>query len=165
MQAQSTSESETVAPRVDPRTIDIAGIMDRLPHRFPFLLVDRVLDYVPGEWIETAKAVTRNEPFFEGHFPEEPLFPGVLQIEVAAQSSGLLVMLTEPDKQDLLVLGQVKRFTYISPVRPGDLLITRVESKTNRGGQGLATAELRVGDRRIAKGSLAYGVLPRPRGA
>lgn len=142
--------------------IDIPGILEILPHRFPFVLVDRVLAYEPTRWIECVKQITGNEPFFLGHFPDEPLFPGVLQIEAAAQASALLVHLSEPEEGDLLVFGQVKRFTFVQPVRPGDQLDIRVESKVKQATQGLAEAQLSVRGELVAKGTLAYGKMPRP---
>jgi 3-hydroxyacyl-[acyl-carrier-protein] dehydratase len=76
------------------KTLDINSVMLRLPHRYPFLLVDRVLDYVPGETIRALKNVTYNEPYFTGHFPNRPLMPGVMIIEAMAQVAGMLAFLT-----------------------------------------------------------------------
>lgn len=76
------------------QTIDIRGVLERLPHRYPFLLVDRVLDCEPGRSIKTLKNVTINEPFFQGHFPNYPVMPGVLIIEALAQTAALLAALT-----------------------------------------------------------------------
>lgn len=144
--------------------VDINGILARLPHRFPFVMIDRVVGYEPREWIECVKGVTIGEPYFKGHFPEEPLMPGVLQIEAAAQASAMLVMLSDPDEHSLLVFGQVKRFTFIGPVRPGDILHIRVEGKAMQPTQGLAEVLLSVGGEPVAKGTLAYGKMPRPKG-
>jgi len=144
--------------------VDIPGILATIPHRFPFLMVDRVLAIEPKQWIECIKQVTGNEPFFAGHFPEEPLMPGVLQIEAAAQASALLVKLSEPEDENLLVFGQVKRFTFIQPVRPGDRLDIRVDSRLKQEDSGLAEAQLTVRGELVAKGTLAYGAMPRPRG-
>ena len=152
------------APDSPHTPVDINGILARIPHRFPFVMVDRVLAYEPKQWLEAVKGVTIGEPYFKGHFPEEPLMPGVLQIESAAQASALLVMLSEPDEESLLVFGQVKRFTFIGPVRPGDTLKIRVESRSMQGAQGLAAVELSVDGELVAKGSLAYGKVPRPKG-
>src|ERR1700722_19193978 len=78
----------------DATTLDINSVMRRLPHRYPFLLVDRVLEYVSGESITALKNVTYNEPFFTGHFPTRPLMPGVIIIEALAQTAGLLAFLS-----------------------------------------------------------------------
>ncbi len=144
--------------------LGIPDILSRVPHRFPFVLIDRVVGFEFDEWVECIKQVTINEPFFPGHFPEEPLFPGVLQIEAAAQASAMLVYLTRPDEDGLLVFGQVKRFTFIQPVRPGDCLKIRVSFKSRLDTQGLAEVALSVDGEPVAKGVLAYGKVPRPRG-
>jgi 3-hydroxyacyl-[acyl-carrier-protein] dehydratase len=149
------------APKVP---VDILGILSRIPHRFPFVMVDRIVGYEPKQWIECEKGVTIGEPYFKGHFPDEPLMPGVLQIEAAAQASALLVMLSEPDEDSLLVFGQVKRFTFIGPVRPGATLRIRAESRSMQGAQGLAEVQLSVDGEPVAKGTLAYGKMPRPKG-
>ena len=79
-----------------PITLDIEAIMQQLPHRYPFLLVDRVLECIPGESITALKNVTFNEPFFQGHFPHRPVMPGVIVIEALAQAAGILVFRTHP---------------------------------------------------------------------
>ena len=88
----------------DWRTMDIGRIMDLLPHRFPFLLVDRVIDCTPGESLVAIKNVTINEPFFPGHFPHRPVMPGVMILEALAQACGLLAFATvdrEPDDSQM----------------------------------------------------------------
>ena len=87
----------------DPTTLDINGVMKYLPHRYPFLLVDRVLEFVCGKSIRALKNVTYNEPYFTGHFPHRPLMPGVIILEALAQAAGLLAFLTAnviPDEKD-----------------------------------------------------------------
>ena len=148
------------SPATPDRTLDIRGILEKLPHRFPAVMVDRVLDYEPKKWLECIKGVTIDEPFFRGHFPDIPVFPGVLQIEAAAQASALLVLLSEP-MDSILVFGQVKRFTFLKPVVPGDLLKIRVDSLSFQGEQGLAEATLSVKDEVVARGTLAYGSMPK----
>jgi len=76
------------------RSLDIHGILDQLPHRYPFLLIDRVTSVIPGESVTAIKNVTINEPFFTGHFPQRPVMPGVLIIEALAQATGILAFLT-----------------------------------------------------------------------
>jgi len=105
------------------RTINIKEIMTRIPHRYPFLLVDRVLDYEPGKWIKALKNVTINEPFFQGHFPGEPIMPGVLQIEALAQAGGILALLDEKVKDMLAYFMTVNNAKFRKPVVPGDQLI------------------------------------------
>lgn len=80
-------------------TMDITEILKYLPHRYPFLLIDRVLDYTPGESLHAIKNVTINEPFFQGHFPVQPVMPGVLILEAMAQATGLLAFKTMSDDE------------------------------------------------------------------
>lgn len=104
-------------------TLDIRAIMNSIPHRYPFLLVDRVLEIEPGKRIVALKNVTMNEPFFQGHFPEIPVFPGVLVIEALAQAGAVLLLHDMPDRDSKLVYFtgiDAARFRRI--VRPGDQL-------------------------------------------
>ncbi|MEJ2159350.1 MAG: 3-hydroxyacyl-ACP dehydratase FabZ [Chromatiales bacterium] len=109
--------------------LDIDQIRAMLPHRYPFLLVDRVTECVPGEHLTAIKNVTINEPFFQGHFPEKPVMPGVLIIEALAQASGILAFITEGDQRDenvLFFFVGIDGARFKRPVLPGD----RVELKT-----------------------------------
>jgi len=118
----------------DKKTIDIGGILERLPHRFPFLMVDRVLDVVPGKSIVAIKNVSINEAHFQGHFPEHPVMPGVLILEALAQAGGLLAYETAAAEERISILYLVgieeSRFKQI--VRPGDQLTLRVELDKHR---------------------------------
>jgi beta-hydroxyacyl-ACP dehydratase FabZ len=104
---------------------DIQKIMEFLPHRYPFLLVDRVIELVPGDKIIALKNVTINEPFFQGHFPGQPVMPGVLIIEAMAQAGGLLAYESSPDdKHGLLIYFMgMDKVRFRKPVVPGDQLI------------------------------------------
>jgi len=112
------------------QSIDIDGIKRRLPHRYPFLLVDRVVDYTPGESLTAVKNVTANEPWVTGHFPEKAIMPGVLLVEAMAQSCGLLAFVTreaEPDAEmppeaPLFYLVGVDEARFKRPVEPGDIV-------------------------------------------
>jgi 3-hydroxyacyl-[acyl-carrier-protein] dehydratase len=113
----------------DSKTLDIDGIMERLPHRFPFLLVDRVLDVVAGKSIVALKNVTANEAYFQGHFPNHAVMPGVLIIEALAQAGGILAYETATAEERLwiLYLVGIEETRFRDTVRPGDQLTLRVE--------------------------------------
>lgn len=122
---------------IDPSRIDIRGIMDLLPHRYPLLLVDRVLAFEPKASIRAIKNVTFNEPFFQGHFPGYPLMPGVLIIEALAQTAGLLLMLSKPREElanKLFLFTGLERVKFRRQVVPGDQLeldMHHVKNKLN----------------------------------
>lgn len=134
------------------RTIALEGIQRRLPHRYPFLLVDRVLDYAPGEWLLALKNVTANEPYFTGHFPQQAIMPGVLLIEAMAQSCGLLAFVTRehepdaelPDGAPLFYLVGVDGAKFKRPVVPGDAVQFRASLQRVVRGIWLFQAEARV---------------------
>jgi 3-hydroxyacyl-[acyl-carrier-protein] dehydratase len=117
--------------------MDICEIMRHLPHRYPFLLVDRVLECIPGERIKAIKNVTANEPFFEGHFPGYPVMPGVLIIEALAQVSVILVYKTlnrMPDGKSHIFFAGIDDARFRRQVLPGDkLLLESTEKRLVRG--------------------------------
>ncbi len=121
----------------DPSRIDIREIMDLLPHRYPLLLVDRVLEYDPKTSIRAIKNVTFNEPFFQGHFPGYPLMPGVLIIEALAQTAGLLLMVSKSKEElhnKLFLFTGLERVKFRRQVVPGDQLelnMNHVRNKMN----------------------------------
>jgi len=107
---------------------DIQRIMDYLPHRYPFLLVDRVLEIVPGEKIVALKNVTMNEPFFQGHFPGVPIMPGVLIVEAMAQAGGALFSSQLEEKHNnLFYFMGMDKVKFRKPVVPGDQIILEVK--------------------------------------
>jgi 3-hydroxyacyl-[acyl-carrier-protein] dehydratase len=116
----------------EPEKLDIEAIMRQLPHRYPFLLVDRVLACVAGEYIHALKNVTFNEPFFTGHFPHRPVMPGVMIIEALAQASGILAFKTVkvvPDSDTRFYFVAIDNARFRKPVEPGDQLILKVTLK------------------------------------
>jgi 3-hydroxyacyl-[acyl-carrier-protein] dehydratase len=118
-----------------PRTMDVEEIKRILPHRYPFLLVDRILSLEIGARIVGLKNVTANEPFFAGHFPQNPIMPGVLIIEALAQVGGILALLSTPEhlgNPDIFLMG-LDKVRFRKPVVPGDQLIMELE--TIRGGK------------------------------
>lgn len=124
-----TTETQTC------KTIESKEIMTLLPHRYPFLLVDRVVDFQEGEWLKAIKNVSVNEPCFTGHFPNEPIFPGVLILEALAQSMGLLAFKThELQGGELFYFAGVDEARFKRPVLPGDQLELYVEVIKERRG-------------------------------
>ncbi|MCX6578527.1 MAG: 3-hydroxyacyl-ACP dehydratase FabZ [Candidatus Aminicenantes bacterium] len=108
--------------------INIEGILQVLPHRYPFLLVDRVLSMEPGKSIAALKNVTYNEPFFQGHFPEMRIMPGVLIVEAIAQAGGILIYHTVPNPETKFVLlAKIENVRFRKPVIPGDQLRLEAE--------------------------------------
>ena len=109
--------------------LDIEAIMRQLPHRYPFLLVDRVMECEPGKHVLALKNVTFNEPFFQGHFPHRPVMPGVLIIEALAQAAGVLAFKTVgvvPDDDTRFYFVAIDNARFRKPVEPGDQLILKV---------------------------------------
>jgi 3-hydroxyacyl-[acyl-carrier-protein] dehydratase len=110
--------------------IDIHRIREILPHRYPFLLIDRVIEYKLGATLSAIKNVTVNEPFFQGHFPDRPVFPGVMILEALAQASAILTSLgnqTEHDENIIFLFAGVDKARFKRPVEPGDQLLIEVE--------------------------------------
>ena len=119
------------------RTLNITEIKEYLPHRYPLLLVDRVLDVEVGKRITAIKNVTVNEEFFNGHFPHKPVMPGVLMIEALAQTAAILSFMTmnvKPDENSVVYFVGIDNARFKRPVEPGDQLVMTVEIvRTSRG--------------------------------
>ena len=107
--------------------LDILELQKLLPHRYPFMLVDRVTEYEPGVGAKGYKNVSVNEPFFQGHFPENPIMPGVLQIEALAQTSAPILMTMDEYKGKLTLFAGVEKAKFKNIVRPGDRLDMETE--------------------------------------
>ena len=142
--------------------MDIQKIMKLLPHRFPFLLVDKVTEVKPGEELTAIKNITINEPFFQGHFPIKPIFPGVLIIEALAQATGLLAFATEninsDDGSSLFYLVGIDNARFKTPVGPGDQLILHVKFVKSMRGVWKFTAEAKVEGAIVASADLMCAV-------
>ena len=144
-------------------TIDIREILDMLPHRYPMLLVDRVLECEPGKRVRAIKNVTINEPFFNGHFPGLPIMPGVLVVEALAQAAAILAFRTAEKKSDgksIYYLVGIDGARFKRPVVPGDQLVLEVTA--DRIGRDLMkfSAEARVGDATAAEATLLCTLRP-----
>lgn len=127
--------------------MDIQKVMSVLPHRYPFLLIDRVLAFEPDDRLLAIKNVTINEQFFNGHFPVRPVMPGVLIIEAMAQATGLLAMESHPEnvtENTLYLFVGIDKARFKRPVEPGDQLHIEVVQKKIRRGIGLFSCEARV---------------------
>lgn len=143
----------------------IMEVLRYLPHRYPFLLIDRVLTVEPGHSLTGLKSVSFNEPFFQGHFPQRPIMPGVLILEALAQATGILAFKTNeeiPDHQAMYYLVGIDKARFKRPVEPGDQLILRVslQRRLHRGvgkfvgeatvdGKVVASAELMCAKRDV----------------
>jgi 3-hydroxyacyl-[acyl-carrier-protein] dehydratase len=143
-------------------TFDIQAILGFLPHRYPFLLIDRIVEFEPTKRLVAIKNVTINEPFFQGHFPDYPIMPGVLVVEAMAQAGGVIMTHELADRaQKLVVFTGIERAKFRRPVVPGDQLRIEVEvlSFRTRAGriQGRATVEGKL----ACEATLTCQVVPR----
>jgi len=135
--------------------LDIHKILESLPHRYPFLLVDRIVE-VDGKNITGLKNVTFNEPFFQGHFPSEPVMPGVLILEAMGQVAAMMIVL-EPELRDMITyLTGVDKAKFRRPVRPGDQLVTKAELVKLRGRVGKVHAVSTVEGELVAEADYSF---------
>jgi 3-hydroxyacyl-[acyl-carrier-protein] dehydratase len=148
----NTAQSKGIAAE-----IDIQRILQMIPHRYPFLLIDRVVDVVLGERAVGIKCVSINEFFFQGHFPQHPVMPGVLMIEAMAQTAAVLVVHTlGPESEGKLVyFMSVDNARFRHPVTPGDTLHVHVVRKQNRGNVWKFDGKAMVGDQVAAEATFA----------
>ncbi len=143
--------------------IEVQEIMRYLPHRYPFLLVDRVIEYEERHRIVGIKNVTINEPFFQGHFPGVPIMPGVLIIESMAQVGGVLVFKTLPDRDKKLVFfAGIQSARFRKPVVPGDQLRLEMFLTRARTSLGKLQGTAFVEDQRVAEAEIMFSLVDRP---
>jgi len=153
------------APAATSTDIDIQEVMRRLPHRPPFLLIDRAEEFQPHQSLVGVKCVTMNEPFFVGHFPGAPVMPGVLIVEALAQTGGLLMSKSWDISADgkIILFMSVDNCRFRNPVRPGDVLKLRVEVMRARGDVVKFRGRGMVGDKLAAECEFAAMMVETPK--
>ena len=139
-------------------SIDISEILQRIPHRYPFLLVDRAEDYRPNESIVGIKCVTINEPFFQGHFPDYAVMPGVLIVEALAQAGGIALLTLEDMRGKLAFLGKITNARFHAPVVPGDLLELESEITAVNGAIGIGAGIARVAGKKVCSCEFVFAI-------
>jgi len=135
---------------------DIKGIMSVIPHRPPFLLIDRIEEVTPGQRVVAIKNVTMNEPFFAGHFPQEPVMPGVLIIEAMAQAGAYAVLSMEEYKGRIAYFGAIEKAKFRGKVVPGDTLRIEVEIRKLRSVAGIGDVRAFVEGRLVCQAEVTF---------
>jgi UDP-3-O-[3-hydroxymyristoyl] N-acetylglucosamine deacetylase/3-hydroxyacyl-[acyl-carrier-protein] dehydratase len=153
----------TVSKKVLPveaheKTIDVRGVLNLLPHRYPFVMIDRVVEIVSDDELVALKNVTINEPFFQGHYPGRPVMPGVLQVEAMAQAAGVLLLRKLPaDENKIAFFMSVDKVKFRQAVEPGDSIEIRVKLVKIRGNKiATATGECKVGGKLVSSAQLMF---------
>lgn len=143
------------------KTIDITRIMEMIPHRYPFLMVDKVIDVVPHESATGVKNVTASEPHFQGHFPEKPIMPGVLIIESMAQTAAVVVVesLGQHAEGKLVYFMSVDNARFRRPVVPGDTLMVHVKKERSRGNVWRFNGEAKVNGQLMAEATFSAMIM------
>lgn len=145
-------------------TFDIQEILEFLPHRYPFLLIDRVIEFERAKRLVAIKNVTINEPFFQGHFPSYPIMPGVLVVEAMAQAGGMIMMAELPDRdKKLVVFTGIERAKFRRPVTPGDQLRIEVDVLSFRPRAGRIAGRATVDGKLACEATLTCQVVTRER--
>lgn len=141
--------------------IDVLRIMEMIPHRYPFLLIDRIVEFVPGERAVGLKNVTINEPHFQGHFPRQPVMPGVLIVEAMAQTAAVMVVNTlgKESEGKLVYFMTIDEARFRKPVVPGDALYIHVSKIQNRRNVWKFKGEAMVGDQLCAEATFGAMIM------
>ena len=143
-------------PNDPPRPLTAAEIETILPHRYPFALVDKILDYTPGEWARGIKCVSRDEPFFQGHFPQHPVMPGVLILEALAQTGAVAALSLPENRGKLALFGGIKNARFRRQVLPGDVLTLECQLTEQHGPVGIGKATAWVDGERAVNAELMF---------
>ncbi len=139
--------------------LDIKQIMEIIPQRAPFLMIDRVEDYEPGKYCIAYKNVCINEPYFQGHFPSQPIMPGVLIIEALAQAGAIAILSKPENKGKNALFGGVDKLRFKKQVVPGDVLRLEVKVIKEKASIGIGEAVAYVNDKVAVKGELTFAVV------
>jgi 3-hydroxyacyl-[acyl-carrier-protein] dehydratase len=139
--------------------LDVNQIMEIIPQRTPFLMIDRVEEYIPGESAIAYKNVCINEPFFQGHFPGNPIMPGVLIVEAMAQTGAVAVLSLEENKGKNALFGGIDKLKFKKQVVPGDVLKLEVKIIKRKGPIGVGEAIATVDGKLAAKGELTFAIV------
>ncbi len=138
--------------------LEARDIQQIIPHRWPFLLIDRIVELWPGEGAVGIKNVTSTEFCFQGHFPDYPIFPGVLIVEALAQVGAVAVLSVPENKGKIVLFAGIDRLRFRRPVFPGDTLRLEVKFTKMRGSIGKGTAKATVEDKTVAQGELTFAI-------
>lgn len=139
--------------------LDVNGIMEIIPQRAPFLMIDRVEDFVPGESAIAYKNVCINEQYFQGHFPGNPIMPGVLIVEALAQTGAVAILSMEENKGKNALFGGIDKLRFKKPVVPGDVLKLEVKIIKKKGPIGVGEAIATVDGKVAVKGELTFAIV------
>lgn len=157
----SSEVGENAAAVEEVRTahpLSVDEIKEIIPHRYPFLLIDQVVDYEPGKFADARKCVTVNEPFFQGHFPQYPVMPGVLIIEALAQTGAVALLSMPANKGKIALFGGIKNARFKKQVRPGDVLELHCELTRMHGPVGMGTAVATINGKTAVQAELTFAV-------
>lgn len=130
-----------------------------IPHRYPFLLIDKIIEGEIGEYAVGIKQISRNEWYFDGHFPGQPILPGVLQLEMMAQVGAVAFMAQEENQDKLAVFAGVKNARFTKPVSPGDSLTIKTEFTGQKLGLGFAKAEIKRDGQKVSQAELTFALI------
>lgn len=150
---------EELAARESHNTLSAEEIAGILPHRYPFALLDRIIDHEPGKWAVGKKCVSLDEPFFQGHFPGKPVMPGVLIVEALAQTGAVAALSLPENKGRLALFGGIRNMRFKKMVVPGDVLDLRCRMLRSKGPVGVAEAEALVDGSVAAKGEITFSLI------